>query len=57
MFNTFQYTVLRYFETSFPVSYINLSSNDKKWITKGIKISCSKKRELYSVYRNNKDDI
>jgi hypothetical protein len=30
-------------------------SNDNNWFTKGVKISCTKKGELYSLYRNNKD--
>jgi hypothetical protein len=32
-------------------------SNHNKLFTKGIKISCTKKKELYSLYRNNKDNI
>lgn len=57
MFNNFQYTLLRYFETSFPISYIDHRQIDSNWITKGIRIFCSKKRELYSIYRNNKVNI
>jgi hypothetical protein len=58
IFNNFQYTVLRYFETtSFPISYIDHKQIDNNWITRGIRIFCRKKRELYSIYRNNKVNI
>jgi len=57
MYNRFQCIFLRHYEASFPVFYIDCRSNDNNWVTKGIKISCTKKRELYSLYRNNKDNI
>jgi hypothetical protein len=49
MFNHFQSIHVRHFETSFPVSYIDDRLNVNNWITKATGISCSKKRELYSI--------
>jgi hypothetical protein len=57
MYSRFQDIFLRYYEASFPVFYTNYMSNHNNWITKGNKRSCAKKRELYSLYRNNKDNI
>jgi hypothetical protein len=56
MYNSFQGIFLRHFEASFPVIYTDYRSNDNNWVAKGIKMSCTKKRELYSLYRNNKDN-
>jgi hypothetical protein len=56
-FNAFQDTLLRHFEASFPIVYINHRSKQNNWITKGIKISCNKKRELFTQYRKNTDNI
>jgi hypothetical protein len=39
------------------VLYTNYRPNHNNWITKGIKISCTNKKELYSLHRNNKDNI
>jgi hypothetical protein len=41
----------------FFVFYTNYRSYDNGWVTKGTKIPCTKKRELYSLYRNNKGNI
>ena len=57
MHNRFQCIFLRHYEASFLVFYTDCRSHDNNWVTKGIKISCTKKRELYSLYRNNKDNI
>jgi hypothetical protein len=57
MYSRFQGIFLRYYEASFPVFHTNCKSNHNNWVTKGIKISCTKKRELYSLYRNSKDNI
>jgi hypothetical protein len=57
MFKRFQCIFVRHHEASFPVSYTDYRSNDNNWVTEGIKISCTKKRELYSLNRNNKDNI
>jgi len=51
MCSRFQCIFLRYHEASFPVIYTDYRSNDN-WFTKGIKISCTKKRELYSILKN-----
>jgi hypothetical protein len=57
MYSKFQGTLLRYYEASFAVYYTNYKSKHNNWVTKGIQISCTKKKELYSIYRNNKDNI
>jgi hypothetical protein len=57
MYSKFQGIFLRYYEASFPVLYTNYRSYHNNLITKVIKISCTKKKELYSLYRNNKDNI
>jgi hypothetical protein len=56
MKNSFQGIFLRHSKASFPIIYIHYRSNDN-WVTEGIKISCTKKRDLHSLYRNNKDNI
>ena len=45
-FNSFHDTLLRHYETSFPDMYMQRGPMKNNWITKGIKISCGKKREL-----------
>jgi len=57
MYNRFECIFPRHYGASFPVLYKYCRSNDNNWVTKGIKISCTKKRELYSLYRNIKDNI
>jgi hypothetical protein len=57
MYSRFQDVFLRYYEAGFPVFYTNYRPNHNNWVTKGIKISCTEKKELYSLYRNNKDNI
>jgi hypothetical protein len=54
---TANFKVFRNYEASIPVLYKNYRSNHKKWVTKGIKTSRTKKKELCSPYRNNKDNI
>jgi hypothetical protein len=44
-FNYFLSTFLNMYEASFPIIYVS-NSNDKSWITTGIKISCQCK-EFY----------
>ena len=56
-FNKFQEILVRHYETSFPTIYIKNKTKHNKWITKGIRISCSKKRELFLKYRNSRDNI
>jgi hypothetical protein len=57
MYNRFQGIFLRHYEASFPLFYTNYKASDNDWVMKGIKISYTKKRELYSLYTNNKDNI
>jgi hypothetical protein len=57
MYSKFKGILLRYYEASFPVYYTNYKSNHNNWVTKGIKTSRIKKTELYSLYRNNKDNV
>jgi hypothetical protein len=45
-FNTFQ-SILRIFEASFPTNTQKKVFKSNEWITKGIKISCKHKRDLY----------
>ena len=49
MFNSFLNNYIRIFNSSFPLQTIMTKnkSTKNKWITKGIKNSCSTKRELY----------
>jgi hypothetical protein len=47
MFNRFQGIFLRHYKASFPVLYTNYKASDNNWVTKGIKISCTKKRESF----------
>ena len=49
MYNRFQTTLIRHFEASFFVTYADYKPNKSNWITKGIKTSCNKKRELLSL--------
>jgi hypothetical protein len=46
-FNKFQEILIRYHETSFPISYIKNRVEQNKWITKGNKIPCSKKENFF----------
>jgi hypothetical protein len=57
MYTRFQGIFLRYYDAIFPVFYKHYRLNHNNWVTKGVKISCTKRRELYSLYRNNKDNI
>jgi hypothetical protein len=55
MFNSFLNTYLRIFYSSFPIIRVtNRYENQcKKWITQGIKISCTHKRGLYLNCKNS----
>jgi hypothetical protein len=48
-FNTFLNTYMRIYYTSFPLERVYLNNNKKTWLTKGIRISCQQKRNLYSI--------
>ena len=47
MFNNFHSILLRHFENNFLLSYKSYITKHNGWITKGIKISCQRKRELF----------
>jgi hypothetical protein len=53
-FNKFLLTFLNIYEASFPIAYLR-NSNDKSWITTGIKISCQRKRILYNISKHSSD--
>jgi len=58
IFNTFHDTLLRHYDAIFPAVYVNVGRTLNNWITKGIKISCIKKRELFFFkYRENKNNL
>jgi hypothetical protein len=54
--NTFQDTLVRHYEASFPITYVKNRGRHNKWITKGIRISCARKRELFLKCRNSRDN-
>jgi exonuclease III len=57
-FNSFLNLFLINFNSCFPVTYRESSKKGKFkpfWITKGIKVSCKRKRELYMLTKNNDD--
>jgi hypothetical protein len=53
MFNNFHCILLRHIENSFPIQYKSHRTKHNDWITKGIKISCKRKRNLYTVYKHS----
>ena len=54
IFNTFLNIFLTIFETSFPKIY-HVKQKDNAWLTKGIRVSCHRKRSLYFLSRNSDD--
>jgi hypothetical protein len=58
MFNSLLNDYLRIFNSCFPLQTVTTKKNfiKNKWITKGIKISCSNKRKLYLSYRQNPNE-
>lgn len=55
-YNKFLEIFLLYFHSAFPlVKKCKRKSIDKSWITKGIKISCARKRELHSLAKESCD--
>jgi hypothetical protein len=57
IFNSFLNIYLRIFNASFSkISKYSKAKSGITWITKGIKVSCKRKRELYLMLKN-KDDI
>ena len=55
-FNLFLDTSIKHFEATFPITYINHKNRQNNWISKGIRISCKKKRDLYTLCRNTRDN-
>jgi hypothetical protein len=55
MFNNFLNTYLRCFYASFPIRTKKANSNQSTWITKGIRTSCKRKRQLILYCRYNND--
>ena len=54
IFTTFLNIFVIIFEASFPKIY-HVKQKDNAWITKGIRISCQRKRSLYILSRNSDD--
>jgi len=54
-FKKFLNAYLRNFYYSFPYKRVHINHNKKVWLTKGIKISCQRKRELYTLYKITND--
>jgi len=54
-FNKFLNIYLRVFQACFTKKYINPKIVLKPWLTKGIKISCKRKRELYLRTRDSNE--
>jgi hypothetical protein len=55
MFNNFLNTYLRFFYASFPIRIKKSNSNQSKWITRGIRTSCKRKRQLILYCRYSND--
>jgi hypothetical protein len=52
MVNDFQCIFIGHFENKFTTIDIGNRPKDNNRITKGIKLTCKRKRELYILYRN-----
>jgi hypothetical protein len=46
---------LRIYYHSFPYKKIHINHNKKAWLTKGIRISRERKKDLYKTYKNTHD--
>jgi hypothetical protein len=57
MFNNFHCILLRHFKNSFPIQYKTYRPKHNDWITKGIKISCKRKRNLYIIYKHSNNQV
>jgi hypothetical protein len=55
IFNAFHNTYLRIFYSNFPKEQVMNNTKSNPWMTRGIKISCCNKRELYITLRNRND--
>ena len=54
IFNTFLCTYLNLFEASFPENYY-IKHTDNAWVTKGIRVSCQRKRSSHLLSNNSND--
>jgi hypothetical protein len=52
-FNKFHNTLIRNFNSCFIKKHRKINTNSRPWITKGIKTSCNRKKELYQMMRSN----
>jgi hypothetical protein len=57
IFNNFLTTYLRIFCHCFPLRKVKKTNKKNGWITKGIKVSCTHKRDLYLLSRSSNDPI
>jgi hypothetical protein len=57
MFNSFLNTSSKFFYSSFPPIRTTCRNNNKTWITLGIKTSCKRKKELFSLTRNSNNFV
>jgi hypothetical protein len=55
LFNKFLDTCLKIFQTCLQKRKVSLTQMGNQWITKGIRISCARKRELYLMTRQTND--
>jgi RNase P protein component len=55
LFNKFLDIYLKIFQACFQKRKVNLTQMGNPWITKGMKISCARKRELYLITRQTND--
>jgi hypothetical protein len=53
IFNLFLYTFIIIYENSFPFQNLTLNCKNNGWMTKGIQISCRRKKSLYIFSRNS----
>jgi hypothetical protein len=54
MFNSFLNTYLRIFYSCYPLIRTRTNKYNNNWITTGIRTSCKRKKELFSLIRNSK---
>jgi hypothetical protein len=52
MCNNFHCILIRHFENSFPITNKSYRNKYNNWITKGIRISCKRKRDFYTIYKH-----
>jgi hypothetical protein len=55
IFNSFLNTYFRIFNSSFPKKLVMNNMKHNPWMTRGIKTSCQRKRELYLSMRTSSD--